>query len=321
VAIVGAIRKLANGDSFEIDERRMPRWTKRFEFQVDDPGEVDPDSWALPYFQGDEWTNDLLVSDPDYVSKPGIICKSIRVEPSSEDGCEFSLTYEFGYDEGLTLLYERTEFQLDSVGYPSADPLDWKPKIEYGWVKEQEACRWGYAYSGGGAESMVPITNSAGDVFVPAPTRSRNLRVISISRLQPSYDPDDEMLTWDSLIGTVCSEDMLVDGVIYPARSLFMDDITWRRFYVGFQSYWIWDVSYRIIVDRDRLHKAILLDQGYYTLDGTDRVPITDITGALVASPVLLDGSGDLLSSGASPVFREFEINPRATWETLELPL
>jgi hypothetical protein len=309
-----------NSRKYSIDSKRQPKWEKRYTAQVDPlaPND-DPDTWELPYQIGDAWTNGENAATGDVV-KTQILCDNITAE-EAEDGKQIELVFAFGRTEAVAEFYERWQTQAPDpdggTNYPGSDPLDWRPQISYDWLSEQVAAQAGYAYAGA-VESRVPITNSAGDVFSPAPTQTRQIRVINISRIE-TYDATD-MAMWEGLKQSTNSAAVTIDGIAYPVRSLLMEAITPRRYYLPDSAAWIWDVSYRILVDFELLHQTQLLDQGYYKLVGGVRTPILDASGQPVAVPVLLNGSGDVLAAGGTPVFRTFELKPRRNWAGLALP-
>ncbi len=68
---------------------------------------------------------------------------------------------------------------------------------------------------------------------------------------------------------------------------------------------------------------AVLLDQGYQTLwpsDGTLMVARDTHTGATLTAPALLDGFGQQLAPGASPVFLTYYIYDNAIFSLLNIP-
>lgn len=57
----------------------------------------------------------------------------------------------------------------------------------------------------------------------------------------------------------------------------------------------------------DETWRFILLNQGYYEKNGTDRVRILDKNGDPMQTPLALSQAGEVLEEGESPVFLEFD--------------
>jgi hypothetical protein len=84
---------------------------------------------------------------------------------------------------------------------------------------------------------------------------------------------------------------------------------------------WFYTVAYVFHINRDTWTKQIL-DQGYQVL-GTDGLPTPVIAadGDRVDDPVLLDGAGNELGSGGTPVYRPHKVYPALDYSAFNIDL
>jgi hypothetical protein len=317
------LRETKGGRSYSFDEKRNPVWTKRYEAEFDP--DDDPDAWALPYAVGDPWTPGLTVADG--TAKPAIRCKSVRAQESADDGGTVLIECTFGYTEATVDFFAQAVVEAPDPGtgalYPSANPLDWRPDISYGFTRVRKTAQAAFKYDEEGEyQGLVPLVNSAGDTY-PDLERDYLYQTITITRLE-SYNSGD-IAMWRGAIDTTNDDEVAIDGITYPARALYMDDIKFSRTYLASSSAWVWSVSYTILIDTTRLHETWVLDQGFYRVDGgmAGKVSIDDANGDPVTVPALLNGAGIPLADDEEadgPVYLHFELCGRSDWSALSLP-
>ena len=158
-----------------------------------------------------------------------------------------------------------------------------------------------------------PVENSAGQSFSPTVKETFYDEIIDVSYNVAS----DQSATFNDLRGKVNSGSVSftirASSRTFDTRCLLLDSAsqtdTANPLSDGTITY---AVKLRFINRSDSLEDMIL-DQGYYSLDGSGKlVAITDKYQKPVSAPVKLDGSGGVLSSDADPVFLTFKIEGEA---------
>ena len=158
------------------------------------------------------------------------------------------------------------------------------------------------------------IVNSAGEAFDPPLTRPSNDKRITITRNRANYTIA-EFLDYKDRINSAVWEGLAAGTVRYVGESA----VTVQE---GEVSYW--RVTHELLLRPDGWTRKIL-DQGFRETAGTDSdnkpkyTVIKDTAGTPVSQPVLLNGSGKKLVSGADPVILEFELNAAADFNALQL--
>jgi hypothetical protein len=155
-----------------------------------------------------------------------------------------------------------------------------------------------------------PIVNSAGERFDPPIEIDDSRPVLSITRNEPTIDPANivayqDAVNTDTFFG--CDPGTAkIDSI--EAESAFENG----TFY--------WKVSYTIHFRREGWDVQPL-DQGYHHLiAGVPTVNRDPQSGNPYPAPRLLDGSGNLLGTGADPVFLDFEAYKEMPFAPLALP-
>lgn len=240
-------------------------------------------------------------------------------DPSSEDGCEWIVTLDYG-----------------PVPNVPETPLQEAPLLSID-----------------GREIEVPVTtdvagnlivNSAGDPFDPPITRSEDRIILTVSRNEASQAYADQYF--------------LDTGLVYPGWVFNFDTIKQIANKVNvapFLGYgphkvkglrprvvrnhhpmvgWYWSVTYYFeIKDEDFVigegegaetvgsgWDRVVLDAGYRTKDGSELNMIT-IDGQPIQEPALLDGEGQRLDAGEDPVYMAFALNEEMDFNMLGLPV
>lgn len=216
------------------------------------------------------------------------------VEGTADDGCSWLVTVQYG--------------PYDANTFP-ANPIDHPLKISWGFAKYEKV-----------VDETIPdpvttktkaIVNSAGDYFDPPPTMDDSRPVLRIVRNEQTYSPT-LALSWKDTINTD-----VWNG--FAARTVKCGEIPaelrWNQ-----ECGYYYEVTYEFEINPSGWKKEVL-DQGLRKLVSGAQQAITDSKGQPVTSPVLLDGSGAPLASGADPVFLQFSIYNEAAFSGLNLTL
>jgi hypothetical protein len=170
-----------------------------------------------------------------------------------------------------------------------------------------------------------PIVNSAGEPFDEPPEVTRSRVVLTITRNEAT---DAWVGLSNDFTDCVNSDPFWIAGPGYARCKV----ISGQNFFFNGLQYW--RVKYVIELDRRGFKKRVL-DRGYsflatdFQLNNQGRwgkryvsqVPILNADGSRIDKPVLLDGQGRRLESGASPVFKEYNVDERRPFSVLRLPV
>lgn len=141
------------------------------------------------------------------------------------------------------------------------------------------------------------IVNSAKDSYDPPVMGDDSRHVFRVTRNEPTFP----IAMLDEYRDT--TNDALWFG--FAAGTAKMATIRYQRLWHRACGYY-WRCTYEFNVAREGWAKVVL-DQGFYTLTAGTRKQVL-IDGQPPSSPKLLDGSGALLGTAATPVFRTHHI-------------
>lgn len=170
-------------------------------------------------------------------------------------------------------------------------------------------------------EKKVPVANSAKDAFTDPPlTEPSFIQVYNLKKNErPGADFDPDKVP--NFLNKVNKKAVTIGGHKFKRRTAWLikydaGDIQQRagQFYV--------EVTYQILVasDEDLGWDARILDQGLNQLIDEDLVPMKDINGEKVDTPVNLDGKGKKLGKGEDAAFVRYRSKDEADFSTLNLP-
>ena len=154
--------------------------------------------------------------------------------------------------------------------------------------------------------------NSAGDWFDPPLVRDDSRPVLTIVRNEADFDPEiadsyRDTVNDDYFFGAAAGR---VKCVSITGKQLFSADVLPGGFY--------WVVTYTFQFNRDGWASP-LLDQGFRRLvSGSRRAILVD--GQPASAPVLLDGSGGVLTPGDPPVYQTYHLYLEADYSVFEFP-
>lgn len=147
------------------------------------------------------------------------------------------------------------------------------------------------------------VVNSAGDPFDPPITEEDTRPVLTVVRCQYTFST-----TWATGYRNAINSDIFLGADPGTVRSMPIVGVLKKDQDIG----WYWEVTYEFAY-KPQGWARVELDQGLRrTVDvgGTlKRQPIL-VRGVPVQSPVLLDGAGDVLPPGGTPVFRTYRTRP-----------
>lgn len=162
-----------------------------------------------------------------------------------------------------------------------------------------------------------PIANSAGDPFDPPLEIADPYLMMTIGRNIPLANPLSYALTMMGYLNTVNSGPFL--GLPAETVKLF----TWSmQFQPPDNGYAFWRETFVFHAKWNNGNGWLteLLDVGYFRIDGTDKVEITDPEGKQYTKPQLLDGAGGVLAAfGAAPVYMPFRLFPKKDFSVFGL--
>jgi hypothetical protein len=93
-----------------------------------------------------------------------------------------------------------------------------------------------------------------------------------------------------------------------PVKTVKVSNIGAKTAYDGNYGLWYWEVDYEFMFDF-RTWDSIQMDQGLRRINTTTGKPVPIIdSGEKISEPVMLDGSGQVLPSGGTPVYGAYEI-------------
>lgn len=163
-------------------------------------------------------------------------------------------------------------------------------------------------------DTDVPVVNSAKEPFVPPFARERGRLVITIEKNEALFNKTQAaqyMYTtnenaWFGFAAKTC---LITDIKGDPKNEQGLN--FYRLRYVVKHEPATW---YLRVLDQGKRRIATLAG------GGTTYVAIIDSFGRPPQNPVLLDGAGGVLASGADPVFREFRRYAELDWAPLGIP-
>lgn len=151
------------------------------------------------------------------------------------------------------------------------------------------------------------VVNSATQPFDPTLTKTYFDAKFTLSYQSFIMPPIDTIM---GAKGKVNSDSVSISvggwSKTFTARQLKEDDSSADFEYHGTDRIWSVSVSFIVRIDT---YVDKLLDQGYCRINDAGNLEgIVDDNGDPVNSPVMLDGSGDVLAMGADPVYLSFPI-------------
>lgn len=147
------------------------------------------------------------------------------------------------------------------------------------------------------------IRNSAGDPFTDPPVEREHCRaILTVTKNEYVYS----LGFAGTYANTVNDADFTVGDIIFPARTMLAKPIRGTRQFAPLIG-WYWRNTYQFHLNLIDTFTAKILDRGFRKASGKlilgpDNHPPTE--------PALLDGSGNPLAIGGTPVFLEFGIYP-----------
>ncbi len=249
---------------------------------------------------GNYYHNGLDESDPDYESDRGSFCNDMRADCiSGPEGAGIAWKVQCGYAP-----YDALQF--------GSDPTTWKVRVRFGGERIDKVIYFDNAGN--------PIRNSATDRFEDAITIDDQITTMTITKniLVSAFD----LNTAVDFSNTI----NLGDWNGFAAKHCKMGIIeTGDEEYDSNAQVYYYKVTFPVQVGRKPWRKE-LLDQGYNQLDiaygpGAKPQPILDSKGQPLSSPSALDGFGQKLEIGASPVTLIFETFDEVDWDALGIDL
>jgi hypothetical protein len=290
---VTSVREVFDRRSSKQNAQWQRTYTRVWEVETDSPY-IGPGTAraAIPVSLGNHYK--VLAADGTTVVEEdtGSFATEIEATASShaDDGCTFEVTVQY-------TPYDPTQWPQNPINYP----------IRVG---------WGFAKF----ETVVEedkdgnkVTNSAGDYFDPPITMDDTRPLLKVTRNEATYNPAMAK-TWKDTINS-----LTWNG--FDPYTVKVGEITGDLQYnpeCGFY----FEVTYEFEIEVKGWRKLIL-DQGLRALDsGTGKqYAILDEKGEEITSPVLLDGSGNKLANGASPVYLSFKVYTEADFTPLNITL
>lgn len=162
------------------------------------------------------------------------------------------------------------------------------------------------------------IVNSAGQTFDPSIERVYYDLTITINRNEPDWDLARQVQYQNAI-----NEDDFY--IAYRKRKYLIRKGQARMANIGAEgrfenSITFFEATYEIQIREDGWGRRVL-DEGRMELNNGDipQRPIRDSEGQPVTYPVMLDGVGQKLANGATPVFLEFTLNKQRVFGDLKL--
>lgn len=206
----------------------------------------------------------------------------VSEETASEDGREWTIKVSYGPWE------------------PQAeDPRNNPPEVDLSFVEFEEPVT-------NDAETGDAVINSAGDLFADPPImRDQSRVVLTVKRNEPNYS----LALAVNYANVTNAAPFRVGDVTFPAKALLCKPIVATR---NFHSNcgWYWPTTYQFhgrVVDT---WAKQVLDRGFRRLvSGTRKLILNDDCHP-VSEPAFLNGSGQPLAVGASPVVLTYDAYP-----------
>jgi len=187
-------------------------------------------------------------------------------------------------------------------------PFDEPPEVEWSWDVSTEAIDID-------AQDGEPILNTAGEPFDPPITREVADLVLTITRAEPTYDPNKAMKFKNVLNKTAFLGIEAGKARCFP--------ISARKVYEGPNDIF-WRVTYRFGFRSDTWNQRVLC-QGFRQKTGTNAAgeatyeQILDDVGNPLSEPVNLGITGQVLAANQSPLWLSFAKYPREDFSELGL--
>lgn len=206
--------------------------------------------------------------------------KSLQLQPEGNDHKIWIADAAYGTD---------TESQEERPD----NPLDEPPELEWGFQQFQRVADKD--------NNGKPIINKANEQFDPLPEIDDSRLVLTYSRNEPTFPVSLAIQYRDAVNSDTWN------GV--PEGKVKCQNIGARRMHRATEggTFYYWNVNYEFHFRPDDwdLH---ILNQGYrLNTDGTYS-SATDEEGRALNQPVLLDIDGQELTTGATPIFLDFEV-------------
>ncbi len=221
--------------------------------------------------------------------------------------------------------YFRAEVEYSSVvpQFAAGENLSLRaPEIRY--FDECEFVPLERCFSGDESEPLIPVLNSAGDLFPEVPMIPKLRQRIEISWYAASVNTTRMYQCFN----TLNKEAVTMDGIAYGVESLWCVRLqTTPQCNSAGTEYTKVELTLRYHPDNWNIK---LLQSGFQALDANgQKHPIRLWNGAMTAGgdqgvritdPALLDAGGHLLGDGSSAVYGEFRFLRRASWSALNIP-
>jgi len=209
-----------------------------------------------------------------------------QIDPGCNDDCSWLVAVEYG--------------PYDPSTFPE-NPLNHPLKISSGSNRFERAVEQDINGNG--------VLNSAGDYFDPPVVIDDSRPTLKIVRNEQTFSPQYADTFKDTLNKFVFFDYAPLTVKCLPITGELEYNPVCGFYYV---------VTYEFEIDPNGW-KKLILDQGLRLIDGTKQKPAVDVNGQPVTSPVLLDGMGGQLATGATPVFLEFDVYPVSDFTLLNL--
>ena len=223
-------------------------------------------------------------------------------------------------------VYWRVDVIYQHLGFDT--PLTENPIVRFGTVQYLKVAEEGWQEVGGSWVETLPIQNSAEDAFDPPLQKPVSMMKISIAKnySADAFDPN-WLNTFKDSSNVYAMRMVGLDLNGYQARMLdiqaepgsWLDTNSVKQYY--------YRITFLIEVSSDQEWGQYMqvLDQGFNYLDESDKLPIMLDTseGERVApkQPQKLNGSGEVLAVGDTPVYLSFlTYEPKDWMKTLNLP-
>jgi hypothetical protein len=174
-----------------------------------------------------------------------------------------------------------------------------------------------YDYTPIGGNTLIPVANSAGDVFDEDIGIYLPVNEFTLTKNLSAVD-----WTGYFMIGARNDDDITIWGELFVAGTLRLKAVTFSTKKVR-NNISFYTTSYTFEYDDpNTAHAVIKYDRGYNYIDATKKLPIRGNKNERIQKPAWLDGAGGILSIDATPVTpSEVGWAPRADdFSVLNLP-
>lgn len=256
---------ISEGSSGEIDSKLTRRYQKQYKVVTDDvsDGQLTILSHPLTILPG------ALYAETSGLVDLGAWCRSVRVERSDDDGRFWTVTVD--YSSELEALHDEKSPTLRI------------PKFKYSLVETEVDVV---------ADINGIIVNSSAQLFNPLPKRRAGYLQIEIERNFLNYNA---LVAWDHSF-TINS----VDFLGFPPHTLLCTGIT-NPGHVYEDGILYYPITGTFVANPNTWDEYYY-DRGTVELIGGEFFELHDESGAPVSEPVFLDGNGQRLPPGGTPV-------------------